>query len=298
MILALIAAAVLQPQTLFTIDPRHRLVEGIATDGKTIWVSSLIDRQILQCRKSCTTLATLPEGLHPFAITWDSSRQRLWVAADCPPKVPFIKACERGALIALDTRGRIRTRISPLNGTFHPGDVSAAGGRVFVSDSQNGMVYRLLPSGKALMAIVLPGVGKSGQGSALDARSNRLVVADYSQGISVIDLTTGVRSLLPRDNGRPLRGMDGLIRCGSGYAGIYNGQSPGELIAFNIDGDKIKLRAPVEGFTMKDPTQLASDGKRLLIVPNSGWEPAIKGEMSRAEGAPIIAFPLAAICPN
>ena len=29
----------------------------------------------------------LPAGLHPFAIAWDASRKRLWVAADCPPGV-------------------------------------------------------------------------------------------------------------------------------------------------------------------------------------------------------------------
>jgi hypothetical protein len=51
MILSLLAAAALQPQTVLTVDPRHRLIEGVASDGKTIWLSSLIDRQILACRK-------------------------------------------------------------------------------------------------------------------------------------------------------------------------------------------------------------------------------------------------------
>ena len=57
MILAMVAAVALVPQTVATIDPKHRLVEGVASDGTTIWASSLIDRQILQCRKSCTTTA-------------------------------------------------------------------------------------------------------------------------------------------------------------------------------------------------------------------------------------------------
>ena len=298
MILALFAAAALQPQTVLTVDPRHRLIEGVASDGKTIWLSSLIDRQILACRKSCKTLATLPPGLHPFAISWDSSRKRLWVAADCPPGVSFIKACERGAVMAFDAKGKVRTRIAPPLGTFHPGDVSASDGQVFVSDSQNGAVYRLTPSGTALMAIVAPGVGKSGQGSAFDQANNRLIVADYSQGITAIDLATGTRTLLPRDNDRPLRGIDGLMRCGGGFLGVYNGQSPGQLIAFTIEGGKLKLREAVEGHSMPDPTQLASDGTRLLVVPDAGWTPASKGETARAAGAPILAFPLAAVCPG
>src|SRR3954468_10873477 len=142
-LLALAAAAAVQPQTALTVAPTHRLVEGIASDGKTIWVSSILDRQVLACRTTCRTLATLPAPLHPFAIAWDGTRKRLWIAADCPPGVTGITPCERGALIALDTRGRIQTRIAPEAGTFHPGDVSVSHGRVFVSDSQNGLVFGL-----------------------------------------------------------------------------------------------------------------------------------------------------------
>ena len=297
MILALLAAAAIQPQTIVTVDPSHRLIEGVASDGRTVWLSSLIDRQILACRNGCRTLATLPDGIHPFAIAWDGSRKRLWVAADCPPGVKFITACERGALMAFDSKGRLQTRISPPVGTFHPGDVSASDGNVFVSDSQNGMVYRLTPNGRGLMAVVLPGVGKSAQGSAFDMANGRLIVADYSQGITAIDLTTLKRTLLLRDNGRPLRGIDGLIRCGAGFLGVYNGQPPGQLIAFTIEEDKLKLREPVEGYETVDPTQVTSDGKRILVVPNAGWEAALKGDSRRPEGAPIHAFPLKSVCP-
>jgi len=109
----LAAAAVAQPKVVLTTDPTHRIVEGVATDGHTIWLSSVLDRQILACSKTCRTLTTLPVGLHPFAITWDGSRNRLWVAADCPPGVVGITACERGAFIGLDRQGRIQVRISP-----------------------------------------------------------------------------------------------------------------------------------------------------------------------------------------
>lgn len=298
MILAVFAAAALQPQTVVTVQPTHRLIEGVASDGKTVWLSSIIDRQLLACAKACKTLATLPQGYHPFAIAWDGSRKRLWVAADCPPGVPFIKACERGALMAFDARGRLQTRISPALGAFHPGDVSASDGEVFVSDSQNGAVYRLTPNGRALTAVVAPGVGKSAQGSAFDKANNRLIVADYSQGITAIDLATGVRTVLPRDNGKPLRGMDGLVRCGNGFLGIYNGQAPGGLVAFSIADGKLILRDPIEGYATVDPTQVTTDGKRLLLVPNAGWELAMKGDAPRTEGAPIHAFPLSATCPS
>ena len=281
---------------MLTIDPKHRLVEGVASDGTTIWVSSILDRQILACRTSCRTLATLPVGLHPFAIAWDGSRKRLWVAADCPPGVAGIKACDRGALIALDTRGRIQTRIAPEAGAFHPGDVSAEGGHVFVSDSQNGLVFALQPSGRALAAVNLPDDGKSAQGTALTPDGQQLIVADYSRGIGVVDLATSKTTLLPRQDGKPLRGVDGLVRCGSTYYGLYNGAAPGLLVSIARTATGVQFDQPLGETTLPDPTQIAYDGKRLLIIADSGWATLDKPDFIRTEGAPVVAVPLSGDC--
>jgi hypothetical protein len=294
-ILATLALAAAQPQSILTVDPEHRLIEGIATDGKIIWLSSLVDRQILACGKACTTLAMLPPGLHPFAISWDSRAKRLWVAADCPPGVPFIAECERGALLGLDIRGKVRARVAPVGGTFHPGDVTSANGEVFVSDSQNGAVYRLAPGRKSLLTLVAPGVGKSGQGTALSPDGKKLIVADYSQGIAAVDLATGARTLLPRQDGKPLRGVDGLVRCGNTYLGLYNGAAPGRLLTIAMRPGGVEYGELIEGLELPDPTQVAYDGNRLLVVANSGWEPAMK-DKPRTEGAPILAIPLGKDC--
>jgi sugar lactone lactonase YvrE len=261
---------------VLTLDPKHRIVEGIATDGSTIWVSSILDRQILACRASCKTLATLPKGLHPFAIAWDAQKRRLWVAADCPPGVTGIKACDRGALIALSKAGRVVTRIAPPSGSFHPGDVSASPGGLFVSDSQNGAVYRLASSGYSLAPVIAPGVGKSGQGTALTADGKRLLVADYSQGVGLVDMISGKRTILPRSNGKQLRGS-----------------SPGALLAITPSATGLTFEQ-LAG--LPDPTQLAYDGKRLLIVADSGWATLDKPGFVRTAGATVIALPLTEDC--
>jgi DNA-binding beta-propeller fold protein YncE len=291
---AFAAAIAAQPQTILTIDPKHRIVEGVASDGRTVWVSSVLDRQILTCRSTCRTLATLPKGLHPFAIAWDGAQKRLWVAADCPPGVPGIKPCERGALIGLDRQGRVRTRLAPASGSFHSGDVSASPAGVFVSDSQNGAVYRIAE--KHLVAVIKPGIGKSGQGTALSAEGKRLLVADYSQGVGLVDMISGKRTILPRSNGKPLRGIDGVVRCGSTYYGIYNGENPGTLVAMEPREGVLTINQPLgEDGTLDDPTQLAYDGKRLLIVENSGWA-QLEKPAPRTSGARVVAIPLGAGC--
>jgi hypothetical protein len=294
MLLAAAAPAV-QPYTVITVDPRHRLVEGVASDGGTIWVSSVFDRTVVVCRRTCRDLAILPEGLHPLGIAWDAQRKRLWIAADCP-KLPGVTPCERGAVIALDTSGRVRAQISPSLGSFHPGDISASAGRVFVSDSQSGMVYALAPNGKALTATVPAGIGESAQGSALDASGKRLIVADYSQGIASIDLATGVRTLLPRQDGKPLRGIDGLARCGDTYFGIYNGAAPGRLISFTVGASSLEYKEVIEDMTFPDPTQPAVAGGQLLFISEAGWEAAAKPVPEPRKPAAVLALPLSAIC--
>jgi hypothetical protein len=291
-LLALAAAAAVQPQTLYTIDPEHRLVEGVASDGTTVFVSSVLDRQILACRTACRTIATLPVGLHPFGLAWDATRRRLWVAADCPQGIPGIKPCDRGALVALTATGKLMSRMTPLSGSFHPGDVSAGARGVFVSDSQNGAVYGFGKSGFSLVPLVKPGVGKSAQGTGLSKDGKHLLVADYSEGVATVDLTTRARTILPRLDGKPLRGIDGMAVCGSAYFGIYNGAAPGMLVSISPSETTLTFDQLA---SLSDPTQVAYDGKQLLIVSGSGWAD-IEKDPARASGATILSVPLTPDC--
>ena len=290
------AAAVAQPQAVVTVPPQHRLVEGVATDGTTIFVTSVLDRQVLACAKSCRTIATLPPGLHPLGIAYDWSRNLLWIAADCPD-VAGIAKCERGALIAVDRLGKIRGRWAPAMSPFHPGDVSATLRGIFVSDSQSGLVWSMFPGRRGMRAVNRPGDGKSAQGTALAPSGTELIVADYPRGIGRIDLRTTATTWLPRQDGKPSVGIDGLVRCGDSYLGVYNGgAAPARIWRIRVQAAGIQRDELVEGLTLTDPTQIAFDGKRVLVVSDSGWERIGKGEKARATGARILAIPMTKNC--
>jgi len=293
--LAALAAAATQPQVVATVDPRHRLVEGVATDGRTIFVSSVIDGIIVACDRTCRDWAKLPQGLHPLGITWDGTRGGLWVAADCPD-IPGVAKCDRGALVLFNGAGRLRGTISPRQGPFHPGDVSVSRSGVFVSDSQNGLVWSLLVGRRGLRAVNRPGDGKSAQGTALAPSGTAVIVADYSRGIGSIDLKTTETTWLPRQDGRPLRGVDGLVRCGDGYIGVYNGETPGQILTIRVRPNGIEYGQLVKDLTLPDPTQIAFDGKRLLAVTDSGWAAIGKAGGPRRTGAHIVAIPLSREC--
>lgn len=286
-----------RPMTIATVDSRHRLVEGVASDGRTIWVTSVIDREIVECRRACRTLTALPPGLHPLAIAWDGRRRQLWVAADCPAGIPGVAACERGALLAVGINGRIRARLAPLtSGSFHPGDVSVAGGEVFASDSRSGAVYQLGSGAQQLVPLIGLGVGKSAQGTAVSDDGSQLIVADYSQGIGRVDLASHARTLLERPDGKPLRGVDGIARCGQVYYGIYNAIIPGALLAIRPIGRQVTFSQPLGDYELPDPTQVAFDGKRLLIVADSGWSRIDKPGLAGSAGTRILAIPLDQHC--
>lgn len=284
-----LAVATDAPETVYSAPAQHRLIEGVATDGATIWLSSVLDRAILVRRGESVASIAMPAGtLHPMGLAWDSRRNWLWIATDCPD-LPGIAKCDSGALVALDRKGRLKAKISAGPG-FHPGDVSAAGGSVFVSDGLNGAVYRL--NGRNLDPLIAPGVARSAQGTALTADGKQLIVADYGRGVATIDLKTTTRTLLPMAGDKPLRGLDGLVRVGEDYYAIHNGSSPGSLVRFRIDGARIQVSVAHRGAPLADPTQLTRDGNRLLIVADAGWPAASKPESPPRGPDTLVAFSL------
>jgi hypothetical protein len=219
-------------------------------------------------------------------MAWDAERQLLWIATDCLD-IAGLTPCDRGALIAVDRGGRLRKRFA-APAPFHVGDVSVRDGEVFVADSRNGAVYRVADD--KLVAIVPPGIGKSGQGSALAPDGKSLVVADYSQGITRIDLSSGDRKLVLLD-GKPLRGVDGLARAGDWYVGVQNGGTVGRLLAFRIVDGALDLKTLAEGGALVDPTQLVATSDAILVVADSGWA-TIDQAIARTTPATIARFSL------
>jgi hypothetical protein len=93
-----------------------------------------------------------------------------------------------------------------------------------------------------------------------------------------------------------LRGVDGLIRCGSVYFGIYNASAPGALVAITPTPTGLAIELPLARDALPDPTQVAYDGKRLLLVGDSGWATIDRPGFVRTRGAPIVALPLSRDC--
>jgi hypothetical protein len=287
-LLALTAAAPL-PTTVFAVPAEHRLIEGIATDGHRIWLSSVLDRAILERTGDGFRTIALPDGVrNPLGLAWDTRRRWLWIATDCP-ELPGVTRCDRGALVAIDLTGKLHVQAS-APAPFHAGDVSVRDGRVFVSDSRSGAVYAWNGKAKALDPVVPVGIARSAQGSV--RIGNHLFVADYRYGIARIDLATGTRTLLPLPDGTPLSGIDGLVRAGGWFIGVRNGAGTPAIVAFKVDDAEIATaQILVRGGAIKDPTQIAVSRDHLLLIGEAGWDAAAAGSARRGP-TPILSLPL------
>ncbi|MEO8619252.1 MAG: hypothetical protein ABI412_07800 [Sphingomicrobium sp.] len=284
---ALLAAAVPPPAEIaYRIDPAHRIVEGIASDGQDLWVSSILDRAILRCAATCETAFALPGPAHPLGLAWDPSRQWLWIAMHCLD-LKGISPCE-GELRAVDRQGRTRYSGRPADG-FKPGDVSVHRGVVTVSDSANGAVYRLY---RQRFSTVLPvGLGKSAQGSATLPNGRTLVVSDYSRGISTFPVPYGPQTVTRLSKGKTIQGIDGLQMVGNRLFGVYNGRSPGKLLEFAIHGSNVSYGDVADGGLLPDPTQVTFHRGALYVVGDSGWL-TIDKQADRSTGATIVRLAL------
>ncbi len=287
MILAAIltVAQPLPPLTVaYTIDPKHQLVEGLASDGNTLFVSSVLDRTIIACTDTCREQFQLDGPAAPLGLSWDRRRKLLWVAMHCPP-LPGVGRCT-GEVRGVTVSGRVKFRLWPSS-PFSPGDISVVGKSIIVSDSGSGQIYRLTPEKRRWEKLIQRGEMKSAQGIA-SLEDGSILAADYSKGISRIEPKSGARSMLLQDDGKPLRGIDGMVPNRIFAYGIYNGSVPGKLLELNVYGKVLRSRVLAD---LPDPTQIAVRGLELFAISDSGWS-LIDQKKTRTQGATIVSIPL------
>jgi len=285
------------PAAEFDVPAQYRLIEGIASDGGTVWLSSILDRTIVEYRNGRFHALPMPKGEGaPLGIAWDAGRGWLWIAASCP-KVLKLDNC-RSRLVAIDRKGRARASLRPAGtAPFTPGDVSVWRDRVFVSDGANGAVYSCRAQCEALTVMIAPREKGSAQGSVVYDGGKRLLVADYGRGLISVDLATLAETPIPLKDGSPLRGVDGMVADGDGFVGVRNPSVPGKALRFRISADNhvIGPEVAAEGGAIVDPTQIARVGDRVLIVGDSQWSaysPDKDGKVSGVQKpTPIVAIP-------
>ena len=171
----------------------------------------------------------------------DRKRRLLWAATGVYPD-PFVTEPKKDAgltaLMAFDLDDGARVRECwlderPVEHMFN--DLALAqNGDVFASDSMTGSIYRL-PGGECRLELVIQDARMSfPNGIALSKDDTKLYVA-HIEGLSVIDLASGRRTLLAVPGNAAVNSMDGLIRDGDDLLGIQPSPNLARVLRIRLD---------------------------------------------------------------
>lgn len=148
-------------------------------------------------------------------------------------------------------------------------------GDVFVTDSNDPVLYRLRPGADTLERITSP-LFRSLQGVAPLPNGQQLYVADYAHGLLRVDLDGGVIERLGDAPRSTSLGCDGLAWDGRGIICVQNGVSPARIMRFVVDASGRRIeRAELLDRNLPiadEPTIGAVVGGEFVYVANSQWE--------------------------
>jgi hypothetical protein len=274
-----------------TIDRLGLIPEGMAWDGKRLFVSSVRTGLIFADGRE---FARVPWGA--FGMAADPGRGILWVTTTALAQFEDFAAGDKGrsALVSIDLgSGKVLETYPAPEGEHHFGDVTVApDGAVYVSDSRQPVIYCLCDAGLS------PRGARSGRGSTraeipatlrpfvtapfvslqgLAVTGRTLYVADYSKGLFAIDLRT--RDVLPVHvpSNVSLLGVDGLSSAGDGsLVATQNGTSPNRVIRIRLAPGGLRV-VTVETLLanvpeMSDPTLGVVAGNRFFFNAKAQWD--------------------------
>ena len=279
--------------------PVRDLIEGIAHDPKSgaFYFSSVAQRKILRRTKDGAVSDFVPSGaqglLSPLGLAVDTEHRRLWMVAAGLPQTVGLKKADRNksALMAfdLDTGAWQRTVDAP------PGERSwndlelAADGSVFVSDPAAKSILRVKPDGGILTLLAGEEILGSPGGLALSADGRLLYVADWTNGLGVLDLQSKEAEGAARGSwmrppaGATVLGIDGLRRQGNRLIAIQNGVFPPRILSLELGaGGRTLLSAKTLEKNLPEwdePTLGVVVDGALFYVSNSHW-PSFPGNES------------------
>jgi hypothetical protein len=276
----------------FTTAERDLIPEGVAWDdaGRRLFVSSLYKRKVVVIDDSGAARDFVVEGAgglwQVLGMKVDSRRGRLLVCSAADKTMRGFEAADHGrsGVFSFDlaTGALVAKAIAPDAGTHLFNDLALAeDGGAFVTDSEEGSVWRLRPTGD--LERVFPARSfLYPNGIALSPDGRFLYVASFS-GIDRVDLGGAEsgpggggplrRHPLPHPEGVTLCGVDGLSFWRGRLLAVQNGIHPSRIveIALSPAYDRVLGLRVLDRLDplVNDATTAAVAGDELLVIANA-----------------------------
>jgi sugar lactone lactonase YvrE len=261
--------------------------EGIDADPRTgrLYVASVRHRVVAEVSPDGTSRELWPRDRDDFApvlgVRVDTARNALWVTTSGLRNVPGFHPADtaKASLLRIDLATHAVTQHFDLPmaaGGHVLGDLAVgADGTVWVSDSQQPILYRLRPNAAKLEEIRSP-LFHSLQGLAPTPDGQWLYLADYSLGLLRMNLATGTIALLTPPNGSTVIGCDGIVWRDGAVIAVQNGVAPARIVRLvpSLTEDRL-LRVDVLDRNVAvadEPTIGTMFRGEFIYVANSQWE--------------------------
>jgi sugar lactone lactonase YvrE len=243
---------------------RHRTIADVAPDGS---VRELWPRD-------------QPQFGAIFSVRVDTGRHVLWATTSGVPQTEGYLPGDSAIAGLLEIRPRDgavlrRWNVPPEHGGHVLGDLAIGpAGDVFVTDSNQPVLYWLHPNGDSLESMASP-LFHSLQGLAPTPDGRALYLTDYSHGLLRVDLTTRAITRVDDAPNSTSLGCDGIVWDGDGIIAVQNGVTPARIVRFTLDrSGKRVARLDVIDRNWKvadEPTIGTLMGREFVYVANGQW---------------------------
>lgn len=273
-------------QPAFTLPDSAFMPEGIAFDPRTrrFFLSSLRSGRILAYSPDGGFADFVPAGRGGqwamLGLAVDTLTRTLWATTYAAPYFTGYTAADSGksAVLAYDLdTGALRRRYAPPEGAAHQlGDIAVApDGEVFVSDADEGVVYRIERGAEEMEAFASDEL-VSPQGLAFSSDGRRVFVADYVRGIASLERESGELAWVAAADSVAVSGIDGMVRLGHRLIAVQNGVTPNRVVELRMDDEERRITSwrAVESATplLTEPTHAVVVGGELFFIADSGWD--------------------------
>ena len=221
-----------------------------------------------------------------LGVRVDTARGVLWATLAGVPQMEGFTPADSSIAAIVRVRiadGAIERRwdLPPSPRGHALGDiVLGATGDVFVTDSNDPVLYRLRRGSDTLEAIRHP-LFRSLQGMAAPPNAKVLYVADYSHGLLRVDLETNAVTRLDDAPATTSLGCDGLVWDNGAIVAVQNGVAPARIMRFVLDraGTRIARAELLDRNSLiaDEPTIGTIVGGEFVYVANSQWEKFTEG---------------------
>ena len=282
--------------------------EGVDLDPRTgdFYLASVRRRTIVRVAADGSTRDLWPSGTRGLGAMLGvrvDAGGRIWATTSGLKQSEGYVPADSGiaALLRIDAAtGRIERRwdLPAVAGGHVLGDVALGPrGEVYVSDSNEPVLYRLRPGADTLDRFRHP-LFRGLQGMAATPDGRFVYVADYAHGLLRVRLSDGAVVRVADAPGSTSLGCDGIVLHRGAIVAVQNGVQPARIVRFalNAAGDSVVAARVLDQqpALAPEPTIGTVMGDRFVYVANSQWE-GYDDEGRRRPAVPLTGARLVAV---